>query len=199
MWQIAYSLIFRVYSRNYGHECKVDLILTVGPLKDLMNRLNREAIDRVSSYWKASLATEWNWQRKFTNWVQDLKVAEMWMCRMIVKIVTEIADDLYNLHTLSFIVSVGTVRESLQLIDVLDEDENTWQPPNLFIDLKINFIFTIIKFCFRVPKLQVASKMKLGDSIQYACSKCSTRGFNCLKSTNETVTLPYWQKLFTIL
>lgn len=47
MWQIAYSLIFRVYSRNYGHECKVDLILTVGPLKDLLTRLNREAIDRA--------------------------------------------------------------------------------------------------------------------------------------------------------
>lgn len=45
------------------------------------------------------------------------------MCRIIVKIVTEIADDLYNLHTLSFIVSVGTVSEGLQLIDVLDEDE----------------------------------------------------------------------------
>lgn len=118
---------------------------------------------------------------------------------MIVKIVTEIADDLYNLHTLSFIVSVGTVRESLQLIDVLDEDENTWHPPNLFIDLKINFIYTITKFCFHVPKLQVASKMKLGDSIQYGCPKCFSNGFNCFKSTNETVTLPYWQKLFTIL
>lgn len=47
MWQIAYSLIFRVYSRNYGHECKVDLILTVGPIRDLLGRLNREAIERL--------------------------------------------------------------------------------------------------------------------------------------------------------
>lgn len=46
MWQIAYSLIFRIYSGNYGHECKVDLILTVGPIHDLITRLNREPIDR---------------------------------------------------------------------------------------------------------------------------------------------------------
>lgn len=47
----------------------------------------------------------------------------MWVCRMIVKVVSEIANDLYNLHTVSLIVSVGSVRESLQLIDMLDEDE----------------------------------------------------------------------------
>lgn len=47
----------------------------------------------------------------------------MWMCRMLIKVVAEIADDLYNLHTVSFIVSVGTVGESLQLLDALDEEE----------------------------------------------------------------------------
>lgn len=49
MWQIAYSLIFKVYSRNIGHECKVDLILTVGPIKDLLTRLNRDSSDLPSS------------------------------------------------------------------------------------------------------------------------------------------------------
>lgn len=44
MWQLAYSLIFRIYSRDYGHECKVDLILTIGPLKDLIARV-RETPD----------------------------------------------------------------------------------------------------------------------------------------------------------
>lgn len=47
----------------------------------------------------------------------------MWMCRILIKVVTELAGDLYNLHTISFIVSVGTIRESLQLIEALDEDE----------------------------------------------------------------------------
>lgn len=53
----------------------------------------------------------------------------MWVCRMIVKVVSEIANDLYNLHTVSLIVSVGSVRESLQLIDMLDEDEGLWVDP----------------------------------------------------------------------
>lgn len=45
MWQIAYSLIFRAYSRNQGHVCKVDLVLTVGTVRDLLSRLNTEALD----------------------------------------------------------------------------------------------------------------------------------------------------------
>lgn len=45
------------------------------------------------------------------------------MCRMIVRLISEIADDLYNLHTMNLILSVGTIRENLQFIDVLDEDE----------------------------------------------------------------------------
>lgn len=42
MWQIAYSLIFRLYSSTYGHECKLDLILTVGSIHELLGRINRE-------------------------------------------------------------------------------------------------------------------------------------------------------------
>lgn len=50
------------------------------------------------------------------------------------KIVSEIATGLYDLHTVSLIVSVGSVSESLQLIDMLDEDEGLW------IDLKWNLL-----------------------------------------------------------
>ena len=47
MWQIAYSLIFRIYSRDYGHEYKVDLILTIGPIKDLIKRIGETTDIRV--------------------------------------------------------------------------------------------------------------------------------------------------------
>lgn len=50
--------------------------------------------------------------------------SEMWMCRMLIKIITEVADDLYNLHTINFYFSMGTITEGLQLIDILDEDES---------------------------------------------------------------------------
>lgn len=42
---------------------------------------------------------------------------------MLIKIITEVADDLYNLHTMNLIFSVGTIAEGLHLIDILDEDE----------------------------------------------------------------------------
>lgn len=51
MWEIAYSLIFRIYSRDYGHECKVDLILTVGPLRELLTQIQgpseRNVLDQI--------------------------------------------------------------------------------------------------------------------------------------------------------
>lgn len=39
MWEIAYTLLFKVCSQNYGHECKVDLILTVGKINELLQQL----------------------------------------------------------------------------------------------------------------------------------------------------------------
>lgn len=47
----------------------------------------------------------------------------MWMCRLLIKVITELVDGLYNIHFISFVVSVGSIRESLQLIDLLDEEE----------------------------------------------------------------------------
>lgn len=45
MWQIAYSLIFNMYHRQYGHECKVDLILTIGPIKELLQHLTEDTFE----------------------------------------------------------------------------------------------------------------------------------------------------------
>lgn len=45
------------------------------------------------------------------------------MCRMLLKVITEVAEDLYNLHTVTLILSVGTISDSLQLLDILDEDD----------------------------------------------------------------------------
>lgn len=47
----------------------------------------------------------------------------MWMCRLLIKVITGLADGLYNIHFISFVVSVGSIRESLQLIELLDEEE----------------------------------------------------------------------------
>lgn len=55
---------------------------------------------------------------------QNQMKVKMWMCRMLIKIVTAVADDLYNLYTISFILSMGTIRESLQLIDMMDEEDS---------------------------------------------------------------------------
>lgn len=45
------------------------------------------------------------------------------MGRILLKIANEIAEDLYDLHSVSFILSIGTVRESLQLIELLDDED----------------------------------------------------------------------------
>lgn len=48
---------------------------------------------------------------------------DMWMCRMLVKVLTELTEGIYDLHVISFIVSTGSIRESLELIEMLDEDD----------------------------------------------------------------------------
>lgn len=50
-------------------------------------------------------------------------IEAMWVCRMLIRIVAEVAEDLYDLHNLSFILSIGTVGDSLQLIELLDSEE----------------------------------------------------------------------------
>lgn len=47
----------------------------------------------------------------------------MWLGRIVLKIATEVAEGLYNLHTISLFFSIGTITESLQLIELLDEEE----------------------------------------------------------------------------
>lgn len=88
------------------------------------------------------------------------KPAEMWVCRMIVKIVSEIATDLYDLHTVSFILSVGSVSESLQLLDILDEDEGLW------IDLKWNLLLNKYSFYDTDSSLNTP----IGHAQVYACN-----------------------------
>lgn len=47
----------------------------------------------------------------------------MWIGRVLIKIATEITENLYNLYYVSLIISIGSIQESLQLIDILDEEE----------------------------------------------------------------------------
>lgn len=47
MWQIVYSMIFRVLSST-EHECKVELILTVGSLMELLAHLKRNSDNRLA-------------------------------------------------------------------------------------------------------------------------------------------------------
>lgn len=47
----------------------------------------------------------------------------MWVGRVLIKVAAEIAEDLYNLYEISLILSIGSVRDSLRLIELLDEDE----------------------------------------------------------------------------
>ncbi|GBP38685.1 hypothetical protein EVAR_27873_1 [Eumeta japonica] len=35
----------------------------------------------------------------------------MWICRLLMRVVTRVSEDLYNLHRISFMLSVGGVRE----------------------------------------------------------------------------------------
>lgn len=53
----------------------------------------------------------------------NYNILAMWMCRLLIKVITGLADGLYNIHFISFVVSVGSIRESLQLIELLDEEE----------------------------------------------------------------------------
>lgn len=126
MWKIAYSLIFRVFNCNYGHECRVDLILTVGSIMDLISRLNRDSNQRILPNWTMDmLFQKWFKNPPFDeNYVlTSKKLIKMFICTLIMKITTSIAEDLYNLRTIYFIISIGSVRESLNLLNLLDEDD----------------------------------------------------------------------------
>lgn len=46
----------------------------------------------------------------------------MWVCKFLVKIVTQITESLYNYRLITFIVSIGSVADSLLLMDILDDD-----------------------------------------------------------------------------
>lgn len=50
----------------------------------------------------------------------------MWICKIVLKLITDLSEGLYNLHMVSFIVSIGSVSESLALINVLDEEDNNF-------------------------------------------------------------------------
>lgn len=45
------------------------------------------------------------------------------MCKIVIKFITELSDNLYNLHMVSFIISIGSISESLALINVMDEED----------------------------------------------------------------------------
>lgn len=45
------------------------------------------------------------------------------MCRVLVRVVNEVAEDLYNLHLITFIVSIGSIKDSLRLLEMLDEED----------------------------------------------------------------------------
>lgn len=47
----------------------------------------------------------------------------MWVGRVLIKVAAEIAEDLYNLYEISLILSIGSVQDSLRLIELLDEEE----------------------------------------------------------------------------
>lgn len=47
----------------------------------------------------------------------------MWVGKILIQIASEVMEDLYNLYSISLILSIGSIRESLLLIEVLDEED----------------------------------------------------------------------------
>lgn len=47
----------------------------------------------------------------------------MWLGKILLNIATEIGEGIYNLHSITLIFSIGTISESLRLLELLDEEE----------------------------------------------------------------------------
>lgn len=51
----------------------------------------------------------------------------MWICRILLKVLTQFVDQTYDLHYISLTLSIGTISENLQLLDVLEEEDVVWK------------------------------------------------------------------------
>lgn len=47
----------------------------------------------------------------------------MWLCRFVLKLITQTSENLYDFKLLTFMLSVGTFSDSLLLLEILDDDE----------------------------------------------------------------------------
>lgn len=47
----------------------------------------------------------------------------MWLCTFVIKVFSKVADDLYQVRNINFIISIGSITENLVLSHILEENE----------------------------------------------------------------------------